>query len=76
MKKNIKKVWVPIEDEEITKVTELAIKVLGDKDKAEAWLISPLKSLNGQTPASILENDGGLEEVRALLQKIESGGLT
>ena len=76
MKKNIKMVWVSIENDDINKVKELATKVLGDIDKAETWLTTTLKPLNGNTPALTLESAGGLEEVTALLRKIESGEFT
>ena len=75
-KKNIKMVWVPVENVDITKVKELAINVFRDKDKAEMWLTTPLKSLNGKTPIMRLKNSGGNEEVTGLLRKIESGEFT
>lgn len=75
-KKNIKMVWVPVENEDMKSVKELATKVLGDKGKAEAWLTTPIKSLNGQTPTLMFENAGGIEEVTTLLRKIESGEFT
>ena len=57
-------------------IKELATKVFSNTDKADAWLTTPIKSLNDQTPISKLENAEGIKEVRALLRKIESGEFT
>ena len=57
-------------------IKKLANKVFGDATKAEAWLITPVKVLNDHTPTSRLQNAEGIEEVRALLLKIESGEFT
>lgn len=57
-------------------VQKLATMVFGDIGKAKAWLTTPIKTLNYQTPTSKLENNEGIEEVRIILRKIESGEFT
>jgi uncharacterized protein (DUF2384 family) len=57
-------------------LNELAKKVFGDKNKSEIWLNTPIKALHDQTPRSRLECEQGIEEVIAILQKIESGEFT
>lgn len=57
-------------------VNELANEVFGDKNKSEIWLNTPIKSLNYKTPRSRLECEEGIEEVIAILRKLESGEFT
>ena len=57
-------------------IKTLAANVFGDKSKADAWLNTPVKALNNQTPTSMLNNDKNIEKVKALLRKISSGEFT
>lgn len=55
---------------------KLAIDVFGDKNKAEKWLATTIKALNGKAPNSIVDTAEGIEAIRAILRKIETGEFT
>ena len=57
-------------------LNKLANEVFGDKYKSEIWLNTPIKALNDNTPRSRFEYEEGIEEVVAILRKIESGEFT
>jgi len=57
-------------------VKKLAIDIFADRNKAEQWLVNPINALNKKTPLSLIENAQGIEEVVAILRKIESGEFT
>lgn len=54
----------------------LAVDIFADRNKAEQWLATPIKALNGKTPRSLVENAEGIEEVAAILRKIKVGEFT
>ena len=55
---------------------KLATDILGDRNKAEQWLATPIKALNEKTPQSLVENTEGIEEVVVILRKIKAGEFT
>ena len=71
---------MPLPDKDIIqieeKIMELATEVFGDLDKAAEWITTPIKVLNDKTPSSRLENAEGIEEVKSILRKIETGEFT
>jgi len=57
-------------------LNELAAEIFGDKNKSEQWLVTPIKTLNGKTPRSVVESAEGIEEDAAILRKIKYGEFT
>jgi putative toxin-antitoxin system antitoxin component (TIGR02293 family) len=57
----------------IVEITASAIEVLGAKEKALHWLKTPVRSLDGRTPLSLLDEPGGIERVEDALGRIEHG---
>lgn len=54
-------------------IAQLVSSIFDNAVEAELWLSSPIRALNGVTPIEILKTDEGEDEVRAVLNKIESG---
>jgi len=54
-------------------IVQLASKIFGTPDKVELWLSTPIRVLNGNTPIARLNTDEGIEEVTAILRKIQNG---
>ncbi|QOZ07162.1 MbcA/ParS/Xre antitoxin family protein [Bradyrhizobium sp. CCBAU 51765] len=54
-------------------IKTLADRVFGDPAKAETWLQRPNRSLSGQKPADLLEDELGAAVVRELLERIDHG---
>ena len=54
-------------------VTARAIEVLGTREKALRWLQAPVRSLQDQTPLSLLNTAEGLALVEDALGRIEHG---
>jgi len=50
-----------------------ALDVLGDPLKATQWMGTDNHALGEQTPISLLETDEGLQQVEAILGRIEHG---
>ena len=50
-----------------------AIEVLGDQERAEAWLKKPNKALGMKTPLQYAETEPGAREVENLLGRLEHG---
>lgn len=46
---------------------KLATDIFADRNKAEQWLATPIKALNGKKPRSLVENVEGIEEVVEIL---------
>lgn len=59
--------------EHVVDVTARAIEVLGNKQKAMRWLKTPVPSLGGATPLSLLDTDEGIARVEDALGRIEQG---
>lgn len=51
----------------------LGARVLGDEERAGAWLASPILSLEGRRPIELLDSVTGYERVRNKLLQIEYG---
>ena len=57
----------------IVTVTARALEVLGDREKALRWLRTPLSSLSGRTPLSMLNTSSGIVDIEDVLGRIEQG---
>jgi len=57
----------------ITRLLELATKVLEDEEKARSWLHRPNRGLAGKTPLELLDTDRGVRTVEDILMRIEHG---
>jgi uncharacterized protein (DUF2384 family) len=57
-------------------IEKLAAKIFGDTAKARAWLGTPIKALGDRTAASKLRSADGVDEVMAVLRKIQAGEST
>lgn len=67
IKNNIQKFNLPDD------IAQLAISIFGNAVKVELWLNTPIHALNGDTPIERLKIGDGENDVRAVLNKIESG---
>ncbi|KJC50020.1 hypothetical protein UB31_15255 [Bradyrhizobium sp. LTSP849] len=54
-------------------IRTLANRVFGDTAKAAAWLDRPNRSLSGQKPVDLLQDELGAAVVRELLEQIDHG---
>ena len=66
----------PPESDAIVRIAQAlakAIDVLGDRQKAAHWLISPNRALGGETPLNLLDTSAGAHEVETILDRIEYG---
>ena len=64
------------ESERLFRIAELydrAIEVLGDQERAEAWLKEPKKALGMKTPLQYADTESGAREVENLLGRLEYG---
>jgi uncharacterized protein (DUF2384 family) len=50
-----------------------AIEVFNTPEKADMWLTSPNKALDGQTPLDAFKEEGGEQRIFSILGKIEHG---
>jgi putative toxin-antitoxin system antitoxin component (TIGR02293 family) len=57
----------------ILEIRTLANRVFGDTAKAMAWLDRPNRSLSGQKPVDLLQDELGAAVVRELLEQIDHG---
>ncbi|WP_027534207.1 MbcA/ParS/Xre antitoxin family protein [Bradyrhizobium sp. WSM3983] len=57
----------------ILEIRTLANRVFGDMAKAAAWLDRPNRSLSGQKPVDLLQDELGAAVVRELLEQIDHG---
>lgn len=57
----------------IVEVTLRAMEVLGTREKALRWLNSPVPSLGGRTPLSLLDTPEGATQVQDALGRMEHG---
>lgn len=53
------------------RIIELATRLLGSRDKAEAWLDHPRVQLGGRTPRQMLATPGGVLRVEELLTQLD-----
>jgi putative toxin-antitoxin system antitoxin component (TIGR02293 family) len=57
----------------ILEIRTLANRIFGDTAKATAWLDRPNRSLSGQKPVDLLQDELGAAVVRELLEQIDYG---
>ena len=57
----------------ISNLYDRAIEVLGDQERAEAWLKAPQKALGMKTPLQYADTEIGAREVENLLGRLEYG---
>ena len=57
----------------ISNLYDRAIEVLGDQERAEAWLKAPQKALGMKTPLQYADTESGAREVENLLGRLEYG---
>jgi putative toxin-antitoxin system antitoxin component (TIGR02293 family) len=55
------------------RVAARAEKVLGRREAAQLWLIQPNRALGGSAPISMLDTDEGIDQIEAVLGRIEHG---
>jgi hypothetical protein len=57
----------------ILDIRALADRVFGDEQKADDWLHRPNRSLSGQKPVDLLNDELGAAVVREMLEQIDHG---
>ncbi|WP_371423711.1 antitoxin Xre/MbcA/ParS toxin-binding domain-containing protein [Tardiphaga sp.] len=57
----------------VLEIRALADRVFGDEVKAEAWLRHPNRSMSGQTPFDLMQDELGAAVVRETLEQIDHG---
>ena len=57
----------------IVEVTARAMEVFGTRERALRWLNTPVRSLGGQTPLSLLNTPEGVAQVQDTLGRVEHG---
>lgn len=60
-------------DKEAAEVVARAIEVLGNKEKALAWLRSPVAGLDNERPLDLIATANGRQDVENILGRIEHG---
>jgi len=50
-----------------------AMKVFGNKNKADTWLNQPKTALGGSTPMQFAQTEAGYERLQAELERINQG---
>lgn len=59
----------------IASVSELAEKVLEDRNAADQWMSKPNQALGNRVPILLCETEIGAKHVRRVLHALESGGV-
>jgi putative toxin-antitoxin system antitoxin component (TIGR02293 family) len=57
----------------LARVAVRAEDVLGRKDAAQLWLTEPNRALGGSAPISMPDTDEGMDQIDAVLGRIEHG---
>ena len=57
----------------LARMTALAERVLGDKDKAQCWLHQPKRRFAGRTPLNMMNTETGARLVEEMLYQIDYG---
>jgi putative toxin-antitoxin system antitoxin component (TIGR02293 family) len=57
----------------LIEITDMAQRVLGQRELAETWLNHPAIALDGQKPLDMLSSAPGIESVKDLLTRLEYG---
>jgi putative toxin-antitoxin system antitoxin component (TIGR02293 family) len=60
----------------VLELRALATYIFGDEAKAETWLRRPNRSLSGQTPFDLMQDELGVAVVRETLEQIAHGIVT
>lgn len=55
-------------------VTALLRSLFRSEEELDLWLDCPLVALNNRTPRSVMEEDGGADEVFTLVDLVFNGG--
>ena len=69
--------WVggpaPAEDADVrvARLTVLAIKVFGSRDKATRWLRRPRREFGGVSPLEMMETEAAARQVEMLLRQLD-----
>src|SRR5574340_657482 len=58
----------------ISALTQRAIEVFGDEDKARTWMTRPNLTLGQNAPLELMDTEVGAQAVRRILTAIETGG--
>lgn len=59
----------------LARIADLAVELIGDEEKATAWLRTPNTYLGGETPVAMLDSEIGTEYVTQSLYTIAYGGV-
>ncbi|WP_282153952.1 antitoxin Xre/MbcA/ParS toxin-binding domain-containing protein [Ruegeria atlantica] len=57
----------------LDRILEIATRVLGSRDEAEAWMSRPAFGLSGRKPVEMLSAAAGIQEVEIYLTRLEYG---
>lgn len=57
----------------LRRIYEFAAEMIGDEDRARAWLQTPSRALEGNKPLDLLDTDAGTRLVEATLVRISDG---
>jgi len=57
----------------LKRIAAQALRVFGDRDKANRWLRKPKRELKGETPLAFLASEAGARVVEEMLHRIEHG---
>jgi putative toxin-antitoxin system antitoxin component (TIGR02293 family) len=60
----------------LARIVDRAIELIGDRDKASAWVRTPNSYLGGETPVRMLDTEVGADAVTASLSVIAYGGVS
>jgi putative toxin-antitoxin system antitoxin component (TIGR02293 family) len=60
-------------EQEVGGIMALAISVVGSREAAERWLVTPVPALDGARPKDLLRTKVGAARVREALHQIEHG---
>jgi uncharacterized protein (DUF2384 family) len=54
-------------------IVTMAVRIFGDRESADAWMMTKKASCQGRIPMAMLRTDGGRRMVEGMLAKIETG---
>lgn len=57
----------------LARTVALALAVLGERERASAWLATPNRALGGAAPLTLVDTDIGVTQVEEVLQRIQHG---
>jgi putative toxin-antitoxin system antitoxin component (TIGR02293 family) len=59
----------------VSRIADLATRMIGDPEKAHRWLRIPVPALGGARPLDMVKTDAGAREVERVLHAIGYGGV-